>query len=222
MALHLKCRDGHEVVVPRHFVHKINRFNGRAIASNTYNLACNASSETVDAVLTCVYDPAERIKITSENIDEVANLCKELGITALDHDIHAFQSSSAALASIIDRLNNHDKLLRNLENQLNKLLSDRKEDVSRQESTAKQVETLKLTVNVLSRQCEEQIEASRKVEQTMKELAKQTDLEKLAHGVATLKESERTASPGGLEFVYSDTIFSPEAKMLTVDESDLL
>lgn len=192
--------------MPRHFVHKIGLFKDKAITSNhTYNLICDASGETLDAVLTCVYDPAEKIKITTENVDEVANLCKELGVTSLDDDIHAFQSSNAVLSSVIEGLNNHDKLLRNLEQQLNKLLSDRKEDTSRQESTAKQVETLKLTVDVLSRQCKEQIEASRKAEQAIKELAKQTDMEKLARGVAALKESERTASPSGIEFVYSDS-----------------
>ena len=131
--------------------------------------------------------------ITEDNLEELQNLCEELGFRGLDKQFRRFRgdtgSDSVDLKEFLqlkERVTRQEKRLTELEHQFNKVLTWK----GKAESVSHEFQSLERKVEEVARVCEERnVEALQKAERALRKCANQRDLEELAPDLAQLKEN---------------------------------
>ena len=202
MTIRLVCGDGNGVRVSKEYFEK-SVFNNPDIArARSYTLKCKASLQIVSALLDLVEGLRDKVTITEANFEELQNMCRELGFTGLDKELHAFRGKTwndsvdaREVLQLKERVMRHNKLLSEIQRQLSEVLRwQRKTETEMQESVSRQFQCLERKVNDL--ECayvKIPEEASRKMERALMDFAKRSDLDELARDLKQLKRSERTA-----------------------------
>ena len=179
MSLRLICGDRRDVRLERPHIGKMMLFrNHPELAfARSYTLKCGASSDVVNLFLDRVSDESEEVTITKNNYTELAGLCRELGFSGLDDELHKFEISESI-----------------------RILQERLDDMCRQNMAI-----LKL-VSALQDTCQEQFrllrdtdqrleqrtsEALQKAEEALSECAKQSDVKTLVRDVEELKIQQK-------------------------------
>ena len=168
--IRLICGDGSSVALPQPYFKKMALFKEPKIAkAASYKLRCKASNATVNLLLGRVYEESSPVTITDDNFNELRNLAQELGFTGLDKELRAFQvqpksSLDQDLATLNERVTRHDKLILELQRQVQQLSSaKRKLEPDLQQSFLRQFESLERKVDEVSRTYQEKaLEVSRK------------------------------------------------------------
>ena len=95
--LRLVCRDG-EVIIPKidDILAKMELFKRRPELADarSYEPDCRATVESVNLLLSRLYDESEKVTITEDNFSELRSLCRELGFSGLDKELDSYESDS--------------------------------------------------------------------------------------------------------------------------------
>lgn len=95
--LRLVCPDG-EVIIPKRddILAKMELFKRRPELADarSYEPDCRATVESVNLLLSRLYDESEKVTITEDNFSELRSLCRELGFSGLDKELDSYESDS--------------------------------------------------------------------------------------------------------------------------------
>ena len=95
--LRLVCPDG-EVIIPKRddILAKMELFKRRPELADarSYEPDCKATVESVNLLLSRLYDESEKVTITEDNFSELRSLCRELGFSGLDKELDSYESDS--------------------------------------------------------------------------------------------------------------------------------
>ena len=198
--LSLVCPDG-EAVVPKNeeIIAKLAIFrkDPDLATKRSYELLCQPRVATLNLFLRRVYDTSEDVTVDAGNVEELQNLSKELGFSGLDKDLEAFRfiNKRKDKLALQERLTRHDKLFVELQRELYRFMNEQRKA---QSELQQKLESLDRRLDAFDNVFEERKEACMKTESGLETCGKQSDVEKLARGVAQLREREKkiSAVPG--------------------------
>ena len=199
MSLRLFTDAGPETTIPALFLKQMSLFtrSPELADSGSYQLRCKVTQAVLNAFVRKLYDQNALVEVTYDNFEQLDSLCRELGFSGFDKELQAFTEAVPRedafdvreVLLLKERVMRHDKRLAEIQHQLNELLSWKQEN----KSSARDFQSLERRIDEIVLLCgaAQTTEVSQKTEP--KDHAKRKDIEKVARGVAQLKESEATS-----------------------------
>lgn len=170
----LICRDNSEVLLPAAFFEKFSLFRDHPelTSPGVYECQCHPRQETVNVLLTRVYDESKSVLITTDNAEELRSLCHELGFSGLDRELNSFETEERAneILSLKARVTRHERSLIEFQRQFTEAIRERKQaEEDLREFVVQQVQTLEQRFEEAMRRLQELIQQSQRTSQVPEE-----------------------------------------------------
>ena len=145
--LQLVPKRGDATSIPKSFLTKLNLFNSKPelIAKGRYAIKTDVHPDVFDLFMTRVLGAKSDVGVTSENAEQLRELCDELGFSGFDDEIRAVLGSGdwkvrKDLVSVKVRVDRHDVLIEQLERRVLDLERRLQEVPARVEAVEKHLE----------------------------------------------------------------------------------